>query len=38
MSDEVSLVENTQPNGVMIAEDTFDIIRDLHDKVSMEDT
>ena len=38
MSDEVSLVENTQPNGVLIAEDTFDIIRDLHDKVSMEDT
>ena len=38
MSDEVSLVENTQPNVVMIAEDTFDIIRDLHDKVSMEDT
>jgi len=38
MSSEIALVEEIPTNGAVITSDTFDAIRDLHEKVSMEDT
>lgn len=38
MSSEIALVEEIPTNGAVITSDTFDVIRDLHEKVSMEDT
>jgi len=38
MSDEIALVDDTPSNGEIVASSGFDIIRNLHDKVSMEDT
>ena len=38
MSNEILLVDDTPSNGEIVTSDAFDIIRNLHDKVSMEDT
>ena len=38
MSSDIALVEEIPTNGAVITSDTFDVIRDLHEKVSMEDT
>ena len=38
MSSEIALLEEIPTNGAVITSDTFDVIRDLHEKVSMEDT
>ena len=38
MSSEIALVEEIPTNGAVITSDTFDVIRDLHERVSMEDT
>tara|TARA_R100001594_G_scaffold1096_8_gene4621 strand:+ start:4870 stop:5499 length:630 start_codon:yes stop_codon:yes gene_type:complete len=38
MSSDIALVEEIPTNGAVITSDTFDAIRDLHEKVSMEDT
>ena len=38
MSNNISLVDETPVNGDILAIDSFDIIRILHEKVSMEDT
>jgi|TARA_R100000030_G_scaffold100971_1_gene95544 hypothetical protein len=38
MSNEILLVDDTPSNGEIVTSDAFDVIRDLHDKVSMEDT
>ena len=38
MSNEILLVDDTPSNGEIVTSDAFDVIRNLHDKVSMEDT
>ena len=38
MSNNISLVDETPVNGDILAIDSFDIIRNLHEEVSMEDT
>ena len=38
MSNEILLVDDTPSNGEIVTSDAFDIIRNLHYKVSMEDT
>ena len=38
MSSDIALVEEIPTNSAVITSDTFDVIRDLHEKVSMEDT
>ena len=38
MSNDILLVDDTPSNGEIITNDAFDIIRNLHDEVSMEDT
>jgi len=38
MSNEILLVDDTPSNGEIVTNDAFDVIRNLHDKVSMEDT
>ena len=38
MSNEISVVDDSVINGAVITSDAFDTIRNLHDKVSMEDT
>ena len=38
MSNNISLVDETPMNGAIVTSDSFDIIRNLHEEVSMEDT
>ena len=38
MSNEILLVDDTPSNGAIVTNDGFDIIRNLHEEVSMEDT
>ena len=38
MSNELALTETVTSDGTIITSDTFDVIRDLHNEVSMEDT
>ena len=38
MSNEILLVDDTPSNGEIVTSNAFDVIRNLHDKVSMEDT
>jgi len=38
MSNEILLVDDAPSNGEIVTSDAFDVIRNLHDKVSMEDT